>query len=196
VKIWVRKSTQTSTHCGEDAPADLATSLFERYQRPVLRYCLSGLRSREEAEDAVQMTFLRAFAALRRGVQPDFEAAWLFKIAHNVCLSQRAGAARRGQLESARDMATLEQTIAAPEACGDELIHLDDALAEMPPRLRRALLLREWQGLSYAEIADALEISHAAVETLIFRARRHLARALDDGFDPAAPRRPLAAAAA
>ena len=50
----------------------------------------------------------------------------------------------------------------------------------MPPRLRRAILLREWQGLSYAEIAQALDISHSAVETLIFRARKHLAKALDN----------------
>ncbi len=50
----------------------------------------------------------------------------------------------------------------------------------MPPRLRRAILLREWQGLSYAEIAQTLDISHSAVETLIFRARRHLAKALEN----------------
>src|SRR5439155_5939392 len=56
---------------------------------------------------------------------------------------------------------------------------LDDALASMPPNLRRAILLREWQGLSYAEIAETLGLSHSAVETLIFRARRHLAQALE-----------------
>jgi RNA polymerase sigma-70 factor (ECF subfamily) len=48
----------------------------------------------------------------------------------------------------------------------------------MPERLRRVILLREWQGLSYAEIAEALEVSVAAVETLVFRGRRDLAKAL------------------
>ena len=48
----------------------------------------------------------------------------------------------------------------------------------MPENLRRVILLREWQGLSYAEIAETTGHTHAAVETLIFRARRHLAKAL------------------
>src|SRR5207237_7645600 len=75
----------------------------------------------------------------------------------------------------------LEERLAAPDAesARVELAGLDDALASMPENLRRAILLREWQGLSYAEIADALELSQSAVETLIFRARRYLANALD-----------------
>src|SRR5205085_6601963 len=61
----------------------------------------------------------------------------------------------------------------------EELIPLEDALAEMPETQRHALLLREWQGLSYREIAAELEVSQSAVETLIFRARRSLARRLE-----------------
>ena len=54
-----------------------------------------------------------------------------------------------------------------------------DALAELTPNQRRAILMREWQGLSYREIAEELSLSEGAVETLIFRARRSLARKLD-----------------
>src|SRR5262249_61079836 len=54
-----------------------------------------------------------------------------------------------------------------------------DALAELAPNQRRAILMREWQGLSYKEIATELEVTEAAVETLLFRARRSLARKLD-----------------
>jgi hypothetical protein len=57
----------------------------------------------------------------------------------------------------------------------DDLIGLPHALAHMPHNQRRAILLREWQGLSYHEIADELNLSQSAVETLIFRARRTLA---------------------
>jgi RNA polymerase sigma factor (sigma-70 family) len=61
----------------------------------------------------------------------------------------------------------------------------------MPAQQRRALLLREWRGLTYREIAAELELSQAAVETLLFRARRTLARGLDEAAAtrPAAPRR-------
>ena len=67
----------------------------------------------------------------------------------------------------------------APSRQHDELIGLEDALARMPEVQRRAILLREWRGLSYREIAAELDISGAAVETLIFRARRSLAELLD-----------------
>jgi RNA polymerase sigma factor (sigma-70 family) len=154
-----------------------ACALFERYERPVLSYCLRCLRSRDEAEDAVQSTFLRAFTALQRGFVPDVEAAWLFKIAHNVCLSQRLAATRRSGREVLRDFDGAAEP-AAKQADADELFGLSDALSTMPPRLRTSLLLREWQGLSYKEIASALGTTESAVTTLIFRARRHLAQAL------------------
>ena len=151
--------------------------LFERFERPILRYCLRCLRSREEAEDAMQSTFLRAFAALQRGVVPDVEAAWLFKIAHNVCLSQRLVATRRSSREVLRDFEGAAEP-AALQSDADELFGLADALSTMPPRLRAPFLLREWQGLSYREIASQLDTTESAVTTLIFRARRHLAETL------------------
>jgi RNA polymerase sigma factor (sigma-70 family) len=163
-----------------ESGADAATAdLYERYGAQLYRYCYAHLRSREDAEDAVQNTFLRVYAALRKGVVPEFETAWLYKIAHNVCLSRHLGDARRAKIESPHDLQLLEDRVAAPQAESDDLVGLDDALASMPPNLRRAILLREWQGLSYAEIAQTLGLSHSAVETLIFRARRHLAQALE-----------------
>jgi RNA polymerase sigma-70 factor (ECF subfamily) len=167
----------------DDDASTAARSLFECYERPVLRYCLSRLRSRDEAEDAMQTTFLRAFTALQRGVVPEFAPAWLFKIAHNVCLSQRLRVARRANVEACRDFHGTAEP-AAPEMVADELFDLDDALAAMPVNLRTPLLLREWQGLSYNEIASALGTSHSAVETLLFRARRHLAGALTNANTP------------
>ena len=74
---------------GAPPEADSTRALYERYARQIFRYCLHQLGSREEAEDAVQSTFLNAFRGLKRGVVPEIESAWLFKIAHNVCLSRR-----------------------------------------------------------------------------------------------------------
>jgi hypothetical protein len=73
----------------------------------------------------------------------------------------------------------VQDTIAAPEASGDELFGLDEALAGLPDQQRNAILLREWQGLSYREVATKLGVTQAAVETLIFRARRSLANSLE-----------------
>jgi RNA polymerase sigma factor (sigma-70 family) len=173
--------TEGSLDSSQAVPAyvcDAAESLYERHSAALFRFCLARLRSRSDAEDAVQTTFVRACGALGKGVRPVHEAAWLFKIAHNVCLSHRLAAVRRGRLESTCEFDALDERFAAPVATRDELFGLDAALGRMSERLRRALLLREWQGLSYAEIADTLDTSVAAVETLLFRARRQLAREL------------------
>jgi RNA polymerase sigma factor (sigma-70 family) len=159
--------------------ADATRALYERYANQIYRYCAHQLGSREEAEDAVQSTFLNAFRGLRRGVVPELESAWLFKIAHNVCLSRQRSAWRRGRIESPADFELVEELMPAPSRRADELIGLEDVLAQMPETQRRAILLREWQGLSYREIADELELSQGAVETLIFRARRSLASGLE-----------------
>jgi len=154
-------------------------SLFERHSGRIFGYCLRRLPNREEAEDAVQHTFLNAYRGLRQGVVPRSETAWLFKIAENVCRERRRSAWRRSRIESAADPDGLASIAVAPERSHDELAGLADALAELPPNQQRAILLREWQGLSYREIAEELGASEAAVETLLFRARRSLARKLD-----------------
>jgi RNA polymerase sigma factor (sigma-70 family) len=153
--------------------------LYERYSSKILGYCRRRLPSREEAEDAVQHTFLNAYRSLRTGVVPHAEAAWLYKIAENVCHERRRSAWRRSRIEIVSDDGELREAVAAPVTEHDELAGLADALAELTPNQRRAILLREWQGLSYREIAEELETTEAAIETLLFRARRSLARKLD-----------------
>ena len=160
--------------------ADFTRDLYERYAGQIYGYCLHKLGSREEAEDAVQNTFLNAFRGLRRGVVPQAESAWLFKIAENVCLSRHRSSFRRGRVETPSDLQAIQDVTPSPERREDDLIGLEEALARMPESQRRAILLREWQGLSYREISQEMELSQAAVETLIFRARRTLAQGLED----------------
>ena len=172
---------------GTRAPeADLTRALYEQYGNQIFRYCLHQLGSREEAEDAVQSTFLNAFRGIKRGIVPELESAWLFKIAQNVCLSRRRSTWRRDRIESPTDFELVEELTPAPSRRADELMGLQDVLEQMPENQRRAILLREWQGLSYHEIAGELELSQAAVETLIFRARRALAQGLEQ---PPAPKK-------
>ena len=86
------------------APAELTRELYERFSRQIFAFCLVQLRNREEAEDAVQTTFLNAFRGLERGVVPELESAWLYKIAQHVCLTRRRSWSRRRLVESPQDL--------------------------------------------------------------------------------------------
>lgn len=160
------------------AETTVEAQLFERHSDLVYRYCLRMLGSREDAEDAAQTTFIQALRAVRRGVVPTFEQAWLLKIASNECKSRHRAGWRRSRRELPRDPQSLEELAEAPTPGDDRLMGIRHALARLPEMQRRALLLREWQGYSYAEIAHELGVSLPAVEALLFRARRSLAREL------------------
>ena len=157
-----------------------AEQLFHEHSGWLYGYCLRLLRSPEEAEDAVQATYLNACRSLGSGTRPRAGSAWLLHIARNVCFTRLRSARRREGVERVGDIAMLEETVAAPGRSYDSLVGLTDALLSLPERQRRAILLREWQGLSHGEIAERLEITHSAAETLIFRARRSLADALEN----------------
>lgn len=169
-----------SSALAQAPPADATRLLYERHSSRIFGFCLSRLGSREEAEDAVQTTFMNAQRGLDRGVVPEYELAWLFKIAQNVCHNRHQSARRRGRLEAVQDLDALQDVIASPDrSVSVSLGELTGALAAIPKRQRQALLLREFQGLSYDEIAEELDISVAAVETLLFRARRSVAQRVD-----------------
>jgi hypothetical protein len=103
----------------------------------------------------------------------------------DVCLTRLRSHARRGQFETTGDAFLLQELVPAAEHEQNETVEaLPGVLAGMPPSLRQALLLREVQGLSYREIADRLETSVSAVETLLFRARRSCARELRRVTEP------------
>jgi RNA polymerase sigma-70 factor (ECF subfamily) len=164
-------------------PADgheTAEELFEAHSGWVYGYCLRILRSPEEAEDALQTTYLNACRSLNQGVRPKAGSAWLLRIAQNVCFTRLRSSGRRSTVERPQDIAVLQETVAAPDYSKDDLVGLSDALLGMPERQREAILLREWRGLSYSEIAAELDMTQSAVETLIFRARRSLAAGLEE----------------
>ena len=153
--------------------------LYERNADRILAFCRRRLATQQEAEDAMQTTFLHALRALRRGVVPISEAAWLFKIAENVCFSTYRSNGRRSEHESLN--ADLVEAAPAREDKSETLFGLEEALASIPESQRLAFVLRDLRGLSYEEIAVTADVSVSAVATLVFRARRSLARALDGG---------------
>ncbi len=167
---------------GQRAPdaAALACSLFTRHRRRVYRLCLIRLRSPQDAEDALQQTFVNALKALQAGVRPRAEAAWLLEIARNVCFERHRSSSRRALHEFTPCPDDLDNLPSPSPPPADQALEVCAALDRLDPRQREALLLREWRGLSYREVAVALELSQSAAEALLFRARRSLARALDD----------------
>jgi RNA polymerase sigma-70 factor (ECF subfamily) len=159
-----------------DAPEARVERLYDDYAGRIYRYCLSRLDSPEEAEDALQATYLNAWRSLNSGVAPLSSRPWLFQIAANVCSSMlrtRLG----GASVELRSPETFDRIPTNVEP-NDDLLGLSAALEDLPERQRRALLLRDWRGLSYDEIAVELGSSYQAVETLLFRARRSVAAGL------------------
>jgi len=149
------------------------------------------LRNRAEAEDAVQQTFLSAYTSLLNGNQPRHPAAWLATIARNECRARIEDGMRR-PLGDAEPESTLPDPVAAAAARAD-LDALWQAIGELPRRQRKALLLREFSGLTYEELAVALAVSPPTVESLLFRARRELRARLRPVTGSAASVAPLAA---
>jgi len=156
-----------------------AARLYERHSRAIFGLCLKQLRRREDADDAVQTTFIYALLSLRRGVIPQMELPWLITIAKNVCSTRRRSGMRRGTYETPQDLDTIQDKLATPDR--SDVATSEDfraALRAIPESQRRALLLREWKGLSYDEIGTELGLSQAATEALLFRARQNVAQKL------------------
>lgn len=145
--------------------------LYRRYVQDVYRYALALLRNPTDAEDVTQTTFLNAYRAYMRGEDPIKPQNWLIKIAHNAARTRYARASRRVKEVPLDDHVA---QLAMPEEDKPDVHEVLKALGRLPLNQRAALVMRELEGRTYAEIAELLEVSVAAVETLIFRARRSL----------------------
>ena len=152
--------------------------LYERHVRDVYRYAAAMLGTAADAEDVTQTTFLNAYRAFKTGTRPEKPQSWLIAIAHNVC-RQRFRQAQRRPHEVAFDERVgdgeVTEEVTAPTA-----EDLRRALSQLPPNQRAAVVMRELEGGSYAEIAEVLGISVSALETLLFRARRALREQLEE----------------
>ena len=159
-------------HSGEQA----FERLYRTHVQDVYRYALMVLRNRDDAEDVAQTTFLKAYRAYQRGERPRHPRQWLITIAHNTC-GTRIRDARRRPREVALEEQLIEPT---PVDGGDvDVQELVRAVGALSFNQRAALVMRELEGRTYAEIAEVLELSTSAVETLLFRARRALREQLE-----------------
>jgi RNA polymerase sigma-70 factor (ECF subfamily) len=158
--------------------------LFERWAGRVLRFVERMVGEASVAEDLVQETFVRVWRARER-YQPEARfSTWLFTIAGNAARNELRRPVRRAKHDSVdeeREGAPLELAGGAPAA--DDVVDarragraLEAALAALPERQREALWLCAVEGLSYAEVAQALETTEKSVKALIHRARVALVR--------------------
>ena len=153
--------------------------LYRRHVHAVYRYALAVLHNEADAEDVTQTTFLSAYRAFQRGERPHRPHNWLIKIAHNVCRQRFRDSSRRPR------EVEFDESL-APAATHDTDVptagEIRRALGFLAFNQRAALVMRELEGRSYAEIAQILDLSVGAVETLIFRARRALREQLEGGL--------------
>jgi RNA polymerase sigma factor (sigma-70 family) len=145
--------------------------LYRRHVKDVYHYALALLRNPADAEDVTQTTFLNAYRAFQRGEEIRKPQNWLIKIAHNVARTRYARISRRVKEVPLEDHV---DHLAVSEEEKPNVEGVLRALGRLPFNQRAALIMRELEGRSYTEIADALDVSVPAVETLIFRARRSL----------------------
>src|SRR5213594_4006823 len=149
--------------------------LYEKHAGDVYRYALVVLRNQADAEDVTQTTFMNAYRAFERGERPRAPQNWLIAIAHNVCRQRfRQSQRRPNEVELNEELA---ESYVEEDAVSAEDIRR--ALGHLAFNQRAALVMRELEGRSYQEIAEILGLSVAAVETLIFRARRALREQLE-----------------
>jgi RNA polymerase sigma-70 factor (ECF subfamily) len=154
--------------------------LVRRHQDAAYRFILRMVGSREEALELTQDTFIKAWQALPQW-QPQAQfRTWVFRIASNAAMDLL----RRRRIV---EIVPLEEDYDAPaQGAGPEaqlesrqrLSALESALADLPAEQRAAILLREIEGLSYAEIGAALDIHEGTVKSRIARAREALASAV------------------
>jgi RNA polymerase sigma factor (sigma-70 family) len=152
--------------------------LYRKHAGDVYRYALVVLRNEADAEDVTQTTFLNAYRAMERGERPRQPQNWLISIAHNVC-RQRFRQSQRRPNEVFYEEELAEDVVEEDALTADDIRR---ALGHLAFNQRSALVMRELEGRSYQEIADILETTVSAVETLIFRARRALREQLEEGI--------------
>ncbi len=163
--------------------------IVQSYQRPVYNLCYRMLGDAEEAEDATQETFIRAYTHLGR-YDPDRKFLnWVLTIASRHCIDRLRK--RRVSWASLEDEPYVER-VPMPESMdphqmaernerADEIQHW---LNQLPPDYRTPLVLLYWYGYSYEEIAQIMHLSVPAVKSRLHRARKRLAEMMSQSASP------------
>ena len=138
------------------------------------------LKGREDSRDVAQEALLRLWVH-RSKVRPDTVGSWLLKTTHNLCIDRL----RRGTVRHEVDPLGLELVEDADAPCPERSLDnadlgraIAEALATLSPRDRSVVLMREHHGMSYDEIADAVDLPLGTLKSILHRSRERLRRAL------------------
>ncbi len=162
--------------------------LVSRYQVRLVSIFENMVGRRSMAEDLAQEVFLRIYRARKRYTAGSRFSTWLYRIAHNVASNARRSLARRKEVNvvavSDADLSSQPLTHMVKEASGlmptrqldkvERAQIVRAAMESLNERQRMALLLSKFEGMSYEEIADAMELSVSAIKSLLSRARVNL----------------------
>jgi RNA polymerase sigma-70 factor (ECF subfamily) len=150
-------------------------SIYNRYKSGVYVFCVKMLLDKEQAQDVMQETFLRVYENRDRLLKTDSFKAWLFTIARNQCLNQLRRSTRQVQFDESVEMpAGADSPVVSLEK--DEQVEIvAHFLRQLKPEYREVIILREYQNLSYDEIAAVTRSTLSAVKSRLFKARRKLA---------------------
>jgi RNA polymerase sigma factor (sigma-70 family) len=152
--------------------------IHDRYRQRLFAYTRQMLPHRQDAEDALQDIFVRAYSGLRANQRELALRAWLYRVAHNRCIDEL----RRPAPPPPEVIELLRSPVHDPIAEADQRESLRRLIADvrrLPDQQRSALLMRELGGMSYADMAGALGVTVPAVNSLLVRARLALAQALE-----------------
>jgi RNA polymerase sigma-70 factor, ECF subfamily len=160
-------------------------ALVERYQAALLRYILRlGCRSRDDAQDVLQESLLKAYLNLNDYDQDLKFSSWLYRIVHNETISHFRKTRVRPRAAETEDQLLFMENAASELDLNTEADRrllaerLDAALAKVDDKYRDALVLRFMEEKSYEEISDILRLPMGSVATLISRGKLSLKKAL------------------
>lgn len=156
------------------------SELVRRHQRAVYRVCYRVLSDREDAEDATQEAFIRAYDRLNTFAGRSAFRTWMLRLAVNVGLNKRERRRPKARLDEQRPPFAPDLDLHAdsdPEAGllrSETERRLHDALGELPRNHRAAVALHDLEGLSYSEAAEILDAAEGTVRQWAYRGRRRL----------------------
>lgn len=158
---------------------DAFRAIHDRYRARLFAYTRQMLAgSRQDAEDALQDVFVRAYGALRANDREVSLRAWLYRVAHNRCIDELRRPAPPAPELFEQIQPPAHDPVAETEQ-RESLRRLVEDVRRLPEQQRSALLMREIVGMSYADLAAALDVTVPAVKSLLVRARMGLAQAAE-----------------